>query len=910
MLQETWLDDSVADIPIPGYALVCRRDRTDGPKRGYGGIATYRKISFNSIAHLENSLTAERSWCTVMSDIGPILLGNWYRPRDADPKTIESLQPEVERLMRDHVGVCICGDLNVHQRSWLKFSSDGDTPSGRALQETCIDLGLVQCVREPTRLNTASGADNLLDLVLTDCPSLITVKVKPKIADHRVVCLKLRISVKSSMPIERWVWDYKKADWESLKKEFSETDWRSMIDAQSLDDAVRLFTDHVLTTARRHIVFRRQPLTKSEHPWLNDVCRAAISAKTAAQGSPDEYRLACECSSVLLKAFHAHRRQLRSKLNGLPRGSKRWWRINKLLMKQTKPTTQIPPLKRSDGSWATSASEKADLLADTFAKKCELPPGGEEIQRGEPNAEMHGFIALRRRWAYAELKNLDPDKATGPDLLPSMILKKCAEELSIPIVLISRKCLKDAAWPNAWRRHWVCPLHKKKSQADPSNYRGIHLTAVASKVVERVLGRVLVRFLDNSDAFGDTQWAFRPKRSCRDLVTLLVCTWLLSMEEGKKTGVLLTDISGAFDRVETARLVEKCRAAGVGPAFCAFLESYLAPRSAFVVVNGEYSARSIISNQVFQGTVLGPPLWNVYFRDTDDVTCQDEFSEAKFADDLTVMKAFEAAVPNETISEELRSKQQAVHEWGERNRVIFDPSKEELRILHTADALGEAFRLLGVMVDTKLLMSTETDRIRKKARAKMKALLRALPYNSTVSMINQFKAHVWPILEGSNGAIYHAASSHLATLDRIQESFLEKIGVPAESAFLDYNMAPLCLRRDIAAMGLLHKVTLRTCHPAFHELFPPDDRELSAHYATRSALRLHTRTLKDRSMNAHLSSMKRSLFTAVRVYNKLPQHCADAETVSDFQGHLTEAARAACRAGKSDWMHLYRSRRD
>ena len=100
MLQETWLDDSVADIPIPGYALVCRRDRTDGPKRGYGGIAIYRKISFNSIAHLENSLMAERSWCTVMSDIGPILLGNWYRPRDADPKAIESLQPEVEQIGR------------------------------------------------------------------------------------------------------------------------------------------------------------------------------------------------------------------------------------------------------------------------------------------------------------------------------------------------------------------------------------------------------------------------------------------------------------------------------------------------------------------------------------------------------------------------------------------------------------------------------------------------------------------------------------------------------------------------------------------------------------------------------------------------------------------------------------------
>ena len=116
-------------------------------------------------------------------------------------------------------------------------------------------------------------------------------------------------------------------------------------------------------------------------------------------------------------------------------------------MKQTARTAQIPPLKRRDGTWARSPIEKANLLAQTFAWKCKLPEGGEEIKRGTPHVEMSGFLVLRQRWAYAELKHINEEKATGPDGLPGRILKQCAKELAVPIVLISRRCLKDGCWP-------------------------------------------------------------------------------------------------------------------------------------------------------------------------------------------------------------------------------------------------------------------------------------------------------------------------------------------------------------------------------------------------------------------------------------------------------------------------------
>ena len=85
-----------------------------------------------------------------------------------------------------------------------------------------------------------------------------------------------------------------------------------------------------------------------------------------------------------------------------------------------------------------------------------------------------------------------------------------------------------------------------------------------SKVAERVVAQVLVSFLESTNVFGSSLWAFRPRRSCRDLVTLLVCTWSFALNSGQKVGVYFSDISAAFDRVDANILLAKCKRAGVG----------------------------------------------------------------------------------------------------------------------------------------------------------------------------------------------------------------------------------------------------------------------------------------------------------------------------------------------------------
>ena len=65
-----------------------------------------------------------------------------------------------------------------------------------------------------------------------------------------------------------------------------------------------------------------------------------------------------------------------------------------------------------------------------------------------------------------------------------------------------------------------------------------------------------------------------------------------------------------------------------------------------VVVEGVKSDEIQIANQVFQGTVLGPPLWNTFFSDVANPASSTGGEPSMFADDLSVFQKFERHVPN------------------------------------------------------------------------------------------------------------------------------------------------------------------------------------------------------------------------------------------------------------------------
>ena len=68
-----------------------------------------------------------------------------------------------------------------------------------------------------------------------------------------------------------------------------------------------------------------------------------------------------------------------------------------------------------------------------------------------------------------------------------------------------------------------------------------------------------------------------------------------------------------------------------------------------------------MENQVFQGTVWGPSLWNTYFEDAQDAIAIHDFIGMMFADDLNSFKELSAAVENTIILDKIGDTQASLH---------------------------------------------------------------------------------------------------------------------------------------------------------------------------------------------------------------------------------------------------------
>ena len=217
-----------------------------------------------------------------------------------------------------------------------------------------------------------------------------------------------------------------------------------------------------------------------------------------------------------------------------------------------------------------------------------------------------------------------------------------------------------------------------------------------------------------------------------------------------------------------------------------------------------------------------------------------------------------------------------VHHWGGINRVAFDPGKEHIVVLHPRDGSGDPFKLLGLMVDVKLLMNQAIEKILSQIRLKIKAILRTKPYYSVKELVGQFKTHIWGIIEIHNEGIFQVSESLLKKLANVQHSFLDELGIEAEEAFLKFNFAPPVLRRNIGVLGLLQKRVLGLAHPIFHELLPYHVHVFGSPRAGEHTRQLYGHILKVKFQQA---LHNRSIFAMVYVYNRLPQEVMDTVNV-------------------------------
>ncbi|KAA5655210.1 reverse transcriptase family protein, partial [Pseudomonas aeruginosa] len=141
------------------------------------------------------------------------------------------------------------------------------------------------------------------------------------------------------------------------------------------------------------------------------------------------------------------------------------------------------------------------------------------------------------------------NKSSGPDGISPIVLKVCAPELAPALTRLFRHSYVLGVVPHSWKTALVHPIPKKGDRSVPSNYRPIAITSLLSKIMESIINRQLMGYLEEHQLISDRQYGFRKGRSAGDLLALLTHRWAQAVEsKGEALGVSL-DIAKAFDRV-------------------------------------------------------------------------------------------------------------------------------------------------------------------------------------------------------------------------------------------------------------------------------------------------------------------------------------------------------------------------
>ena len=189
----------------------------------------------------------------------------------------------------------------------------------------------------------------------------------------------------------------------------------------------------------------------------------------------------------------------------------------------------------------------------------------------------------------SHLSSLKRSKSSGNDGLPPRLLKDSATIIAPPLNHNINLSLQHGLIPLEWKSEKIVPIHKSGSKSDFDNYRPISILPSISKVIEKIVHRQLMRFLNDNRLLSDNQFGFRPGMSTELAAIKFSDDIRRTVDQGQMGGAVFIDQTKAFDTISHGRLLSKRPAYGVTGVELDWFKDYLLNRSVRVSYNGHTS---------------------------------------------------------------------------------------------------------------------------------------------------------------------------------------------------------------------------------------------------------------------------------------------------------------------------------
>jgi hypothetical protein len=421
----------------------------------------------------------------------------------------------------------------------------------------------------------------------------------------------------------------------------------------------------------------------------------------------------------------------------------------------------IKEISKSDGTYASSDHDIAETMNSFFASVFTADNGSTPLvdKNVNPLDVKIESVAFTPMTVYKALKKLKPSTSTGPDGLPNVLLRNCADSLALPLCHIFDTSFKDSKLPSSWKIANVLPIHKKGCTSDPNNYRPISLTSSCCRVMERILNEDILNYLLANNLITKHQHGFIRGRSTSTNLLECINDWSLNLQNQAGTDVIYFDFKKAFDSVSHPKLLTKLEAYGLSGLLLSWIKAFLNGRSQSVMLNGYQSDLISVISGVPQGSVLGPTLFLLYINDVSNIFQNLSVTCKLYADDIKLYSCYTTNSQSvHDLSEAIERLTAWSHTWQlslaankcflftVKNSKIY-PSDHIYMLADSCLSHVDSIRDLGVTVDSSLKFDKHVSLITRKALVRSCLILKCFRSRDRSLLVKAFCTYVRPLLE-------------------------------------------------------------------------------------------------------------------------------------------------------------------
>jgi len=207
------------------------------------------------------------------------------------------------------------------------------------------------------------------------------------------------------------------------------------------------------------------------------------------------------------------------------------------------------------------------------------------------------------------LKSMKPDKAAGPDGLPTELLKLGGESVVRALHKIIQVVWQTGKWPEDWTQSTFVPLYKKGDPTECANYRTISLISHSSKVLLKIiLERIRAKVEFENDG---TQAGFRPGRGTHNHLCNLRIITERARARRQPLYMCFVDFEKAFDTVSHKKLWKTLEDMGFARHLVQLIRSLYESQKSNVRLGSSRSDWFAVLRGLRQGCNLSPYLFSI-----------------------------------------------------------------------------------------------------------------------------------------------------------------------------------------------------------------------------------------------------------------------------------------------------------